>query len=139
MTGVRGALKSRPELFASPWLVGSVFTLIVNDWVLKPAFHNTLTGKLSDFAGLVALTLFACAVSERLRWWSASVISASFIYWKSPHSQPLVAYLNEALPLGIGRTPDYSDLLALPLVWIGALCSPRLSAPSASAWARFGL
>ncbi len=139
MVTTRGVLKSRPELFSSPWLVISVVVLIVNDWMLKPAFHNAVTGKLSDFAGLLALTIFACAVSERFRWWSASLISVSFIYWKSPHSQLVLAYLNEVLPVGIGRTPDYTDLVALPVVWIAAFCAPHLSAPAASAWVRFCL
>src|SRR3954471_37416 len=132
----RRALKSRPELFASPWLVFSLFALIVNDWVLKPVLHNHLTGKLSDFAGLLALMLVACAVSERLRWRSACLISACFVYWKSPYSQAVVSYLTEVLPLGIGRTPDYTDLAALPVVWIAAFYVPRLPAPPAGAWAK---
>ena len=136
MTTARGTLNSRPELLASPWLVLSVLVLLVNDWVLKPAFHNGLTGKISDFAGLLALTLVACAVSQRLRWWSASFIAALFVYWKSPYSQPLVSYLSQVLPLGIGRTPDYTDLLALPVVWIAAFYAPRLSVPTASAWTK---
>ncbi len=139
MANTRGVLSSRPELFASPWLVLPVLALVVNDWVLKPVFHNAFTGKLSDFAGLLALTLFTCAVSERFRWWAASFISISFIYWKSPSSQPLIAYLNGVLPVGLGRTPDYTDLVALPVVWITAFYVPRLSAPDTSAWARFSL
>jgi hypothetical protein len=136
MTVAGISLNSRPELLASPWLVLSVLALLVNDWVLKPTFHNALTGKLSDFAGLLALTLVACAVSERLRWWSAGFISAFFVYWKSTHSQPLVSYLAELLPLGIGRTPDYTDLAALPVVWIVAFYVPRLSVRPAGAWAK---
>lgn len=137
MTTARGALNSRLELLASPWVVLSVLVLLVNDWVLKPTFHNGLTGKLSDFAGLLALTLISCAASQRVRWWSASFLSTLFVYWKSPFSQPLISYLNEVLPLGIGRTPDYTDLVALPVVWIAAFYAPRLRVPTASARAKF--
>ena len=136
MATARRVLNSRPELLASPWFVFSILALLVNDWVLKPTLHNGLTGKLSDFAGLLALILVACAISERLRWWSASLISGFFVYWKSPYSQPFISYLNELLPLGIGRTPDYTDLAALPVIWIAAFCVPRLSAPPASSWAK---
>jgi hypothetical protein len=34
--------------------------LLLNDHVLKEAFHNWLTGKLSDFAGVAAFALFWC-------------------------------------------------------------------------------
>lgn len=139
MTNARSVLRSRPELFTSPWLLLPILALVVNDWVLKPIFHNTFTGKLSDFAGLLALTLFICAITERFRWLAASFISVSFIYWKSPYSQPLIAYLNNVLPVGIGRTPDYTDLAALPVVWITAFYAPRLPAHDASAWARYSL
>jgi hypothetical protein len=134
-TAQRG-LHSRPELFACPWLVFSVLALVVNDWALKPALHNSLTGKLSDFAGLLALTLVACALSERLRWWSAGLISVVFVYWKSPYSQPLISSLSELLPLGMGRTPDYTDLAAVPVIWIAAFYVPRMSPPTASAWTK---
>jgi hypothetical protein len=136
MTTARGALNSHPELLASPWVVLSVLVLLVNDWVLKPTFHNGLTGKLSDFAGILALTLVACAASQRFRWCSASFISAFFVYWKSSLSQPLISYLNQVLPFGIGRTPDYTDWVALPVVWIAAFYAPRLRVPTASAYAK---
>lgn len=80
------------------------------------------------------MTLFACAISQPLRWLSAGLISVSFVYWKSPYSEPLVVYLNGALPLGIGHTTDYTDLIALPIVWFAAFYVPRLSAPRVSSW-----
>ena len=45
-------------LTAAPWwpawwlTLAAVLLLVVNDWVLKPRFHDAVTGKLSDLAGL---------------------------------------------------------------------------------------
>ncbi len=83
--------------------------------------------------------LISCAVSERLRWWSAGLISACFAYWKSTYSQTLVSYLSELLPFGVGRTPDYTDLVALPVVWIVAFYVPRISLAPAATWGKFGM
>ena len=38
-------------LLTSPAFVVAVAVLIVNDWLLKPALGNWLSGKLSDVAG----------------------------------------------------------------------------------------
>lgn len=42
--------------------LGAVLVLRLNDAVLKAAFHNTLTGKLSDVAGCFVLPLFVSAL-----------------------------------------------------------------------------
>lgn len=42
----------------NPVFLIALFILILNDWVLKHTFNNTLTGKLSDFAGLFAFAFF---------------------------------------------------------------------------------
>lgn len=55
----------RFDLLRSPLLLLAVGVLLLNDLVLKAAFHNWLTGKLSDFAGLAAVTIFCCALGPR--------------------------------------------------------------------------
>jgi hypothetical protein len=50
------------RLVTSPAFVCAVALLLLNDWVLKPAFPGWWTGKLSDFAGLFAFALFWSAV-----------------------------------------------------------------------------
>ncbi len=52
----------RFDLLRSPVLLGAVGVLLLNDFVLKAAFHSWLTGKLSDVAGLAAFTIFWCAI-----------------------------------------------------------------------------
>ncbi|MBQ0740775.1 hypothetical protein J9332_41515, partial [Aquimarina celericrescens] len=42
----------------NPIFLISLGGLILNDWFLKAFFHNTITGKLSDFAGLIAFPFF---------------------------------------------------------------------------------
>jgi hypothetical protein len=107
----------RFDLLRSPLLLLAVGVLLLNDFVLKAAFHNWLTGKLSDVAGLAAVTVFCCAL------WPPHVrrvgvgITALFVFWKSPLSQPVLDMVNDIAPWRVGRTVDYSDLLALPAVW----------------------
>jgi hypothetical protein len=87
--------------------------LLLNDSVLKQQFHSALTGKLSDFAGLFIFPLFLAALFPRLKSFIYLLTAISFIFWKSPYSQPLIESWN-GLPLfSISRTVDYSDLLAL--------------------------
>lgn len=42
----------------NPVFLISLGVLILNDWFLKAFFYNSITGKLSDFAGLIALPFF---------------------------------------------------------------------------------
>ena len=92
----------------------------MNDHVLKDAYHNWFTGKLSDFAGVLILPLFLAYVFNTR---SQSVIVATalfFVYWKSPLSQGLIEGINATGLLHYGRVVDYTDLLALvvlPLSW----------------------
>ncbi len=110
------------NLLATPLFVVSISLLALNDFVLKASFHNWLTGKLSDVAGLIAFAVFACAIWPSRRWTVATAISAAFILWKSPYSQPVIDLINGVLPFSLGRTPDYSDCIALPGAWL-ACCS----------------
>jgi hypothetical protein len=52
-----------PEFFSACPLL-AVALLGVNDAVLKLAFHNAITGKLSDFAGCFFLPLFTSALAK---------------------------------------------------------------------------
>jgi hypothetical protein len=134
MTAMRTDPRAKPEpntrfdILASPLFVASLCLLIANDWIFKPAFHNWVTGKLSDFAGLAAFSLFACALVPRCRWLLAALITAGFAYWKSSHAQGAIDAFNDLMPFSIGRTIDYSDFIALPAIWISCYLVPRLRA-----------
>lgn len=50
------------SFFVNPWVIFSVFLLILNDHFLKFQFGNLITGKISDFCGVFFLPLFLCAI-----------------------------------------------------------------------------
>jgi hypothetical protein len=108
----------RFDLLRSPLLWMSLALLLLNDFLLKAAFHNWVTGKLSDFAGLVAFSIFCCAIWPRHVWLVGAGVSAFFVFWKSPCSQALIDLANLVLPFQVGRTVDYGDLVALPVAWL---------------------
>jgi len=92
--------------------LASIFLLLVNDLYLKFEYHNYLTGKLSDFVGLFAFPyFFSSFFPKKIK--SIYILSGIlFVFWKSEFSQPIFDF---ALSNGIGinRTVDYSDLIAL--------------------------
>lgn len=111
---------------ASPAFVVALALLVLNDFALKPLFHNALTGKVSDFAGLFALTLFVATLWPRCARVAAWVIAAAFTLWKTSYAEPLIAAWNAMSPLAFGRTPDLTDLVALPMIPLAVWTAPRL-------------
>lgn len=109
-------IRSRLESLASPVLIACVLVLAVNDWVLKPALHNALTGKLSDVAGVAAFALFWAALFPRHRAHAYVTTAMGFAWWKSPASQPLIDAWNAAGWMPVGRVVDWTDLLALAVL-----------------------
>jgi hypothetical protein len=87
--------------------------LLLNDWVLKPAVGNWLTGKLSDAAGLVAFALFWTALLPTRRTWVFAVTAVSFALWKSPATDAPLAAWNALVPWPLSRVVDYTDWFAL--------------------------
>ncbi|TSD45235.1 hypothetical protein FFI94_003075 [Rhodococcus sp. KBS0724] len=70
---------NRPgDLLLSPWALVSVAIILINDHVLKDAFGNTLTGKLSDIAGVFLFPLLLLSVLEVLR---RSLVGRAAIAW----------------------------------------------------------
>ena len=103
----------RTDLLACAPFVACLAVLVLNDSLLKPEWHNAITGKLSDFSGIAVFCLFWIAF---LPAYARSVLIATatgFAWWKSPLSQPLIELWNARIPLQLARTVDYSDLLAL--------------------------
>lgn len=95
--------------------------MLINDFFLKALFHNFLTGKLSDFAGLFVFSLFWTAFFPKRKFLIFSLITVFFTFWKSPFSSGFIDAWNSIGLFGIGRTIDFTDLIAfsvLPLAWI---------------------
>jgi hypothetical protein len=118
---------TRPsDLLLSPLLLASVTLLAANDWILKPAFHNAVTGKLSDVAGVAALALFLRAVLPGRRTLACVLAGAAFAWWKSPASQPVIDGWNALGWWTAARVVDWTDLAALLVLPIVFAYRPRL-------------
>lgn len=94
----------------------SIVVLVINDRVLKVSYPGSITGKLSDLAGVVMIAMLLVGISGRVRW-SLIIVAVSFGLLKTV---PAVA--EWAVPVLGGRTrTDPTDLIALaalvPLGW----------------------
>ena len=106
-------MKRNLRLLTSPCFLLGLSLLLANDFLFKPFFHNWLTGKLSDFAGLFILPLFLATFAPRQRrsiYWLTAI---AFAFWKSLYSQPLIDWWNALTLFRIERTVDLTDLMAL--------------------------
>ncbi|MES3024536.1 MAG: hypothetical protein V4857_23455 [Pseudomonadota bacterium] len=98
-----------------PFLI-ALSVLLLNDWWLKFAYPGSVTGKLSDVAGIAVVAMLLLAAWPARRRVIYLALSAFFLWWKSPLSAPMIAFVNSVAPLPIGRVVDYTDLLALAIL-----------------------
>lgn len=128
-------LKARSSWLGRPWFFVAVVALALNDHVFKGAWPGWLTGKLSDFAGLVVVaTLAAVLFGPR---WGTVVAGVGFVALKTV---PGVAELASPV-LGGVTLRDPSDLIALavlPPVWALLHAVPN-PARTRRVWAVAGL
>lgn len=104
-----------------PIFIVCLLTLLLNDFYLKQTFANVLTGKLSDFAGLIVFPIFIAFVIPTSKKWISIVTGILFIIWKTPLVSPIIETLNQTFPFKIQRIIDYTDywaLLVLPIAHI---------------------
>lgn len=107
-------MKTRPsQILVSPLYILSLGLLLLNDFLLKPTFHNWFTGKLSDFAGLFVFPLFFVAFSPRHRRTTYFLTALLFCFWKSGYSQPAIDAWNGLSIVPLARVKDITDALAL--------------------------
>jgi hypothetical protein len=121
-----------------PLWLGATLVLALNDHWLKHAdmLPSVLTGKLSDFAGmLVAPALFAALLGVRTRrgWWLAHLAVGSVFaaLQLSPACATLWSTLMAAFAFPWQVTSDPTDLLALPLLLVSLCCfAPAMTTAS---------
>lgn len=105
-------MKPNYKKLGHPIFLLSIILLLSNDWIFKAAFHNALTGKLSDFAGLLAFPYFFSVLFPKYRksihWFTV----IGFIFWKSVYAQPIIDAVN-FVGFPIHRVVDFSDNMAL--------------------------
>ncbi len=102
---------SRDKLFHPIFLL-SIILLLTNDFFFKSIFHNELTGKLSDFAGLFAFPFFWTAIFPKQIKLIHIATAIGFVFWKSGYSQPIIDSINY-FGFRTFRTVDYTDCIAL--------------------------
>ena len=119
--------------FFAPLPLAALALLVANDVWWKAAFHNELTGKLSDVAVCFLMPLFvsellgiALAVAPKVRLAVGAVVTAvlfTLLEVAPPIAARTVSFLAWVGPiLGLhGRfamTPDATDLVCVPLVLV---------------------
>lgn len=114
-------------LSTSPVFLIAVALLLLNDWILKDAFGNWVTGKLSDFAGLFAFALFWGALLPRRRGAAIGMTAVVFMVWKSPLSADALTAWNAIGAWPLARVVDYTDWLALTVLYPAYRLLDRLS------------
>lgn len=93
--------------------------LLINDFYLKEAFHNTLTGKLSDFCGLFIFPIFWSVFFPKRKLAIFLLTGLLFMVWKSEYSASFIEFFS-AYCFPIQRVVDHTDIIALivlPLAW----------------------
>lgn len=91
----------------------SLALLLLNDFYLKSTFHNTFTGKLSDFTGLLIFPWFWSLFFNTKAKWVYAATALLFVFWKNPISQPLLDCIGSLFGFTLSRIEDPSDLTAL--------------------------
>lgn len=109
---VNCSMSNKPNVLRHPLFLFCLLLLVLNDHVLKQAYHNSITGKLSDFAGLFIFPIFWSYYLPKYKKVIYVFTALFFIYFKSSLSAPLLN-LFEQLNIPITRVVDYTDLYAL--------------------------
>jgi hypothetical protein len=120
---------------SSPYFLFAILILLVNDFLLKAKYGNWLTGKISDFAGLYAFTLFFIALWPKYKRLVVSLVCLTFLYWKSSYSDQIIVFF-KTFGIPFNRTSDLTDLIALPLVFIAAAHFNKLQIRQVSIFGR---
>lgn len=111
-------MKNRNRILLHPIFILSLLLLVINDFILKQHFQNFITGKLSDFAGLFAFTLFFIAMFPGREKLITILVVVFFLFWKTSLSQPFIERWNDLNFYPIDRIVDYTDFFALPMTWL---------------------
>jgi len=93
-----------------------LLTLLVNDHYLKYAIANSLTGKLSDIAGIIMLPFLLAFAFPKLKQHAVWLAAILFGFWKSPYSQNLIDLYNQYAFIQTSRIIDMTDLYVLLLL-----------------------
>lgn len=105
-----------PNVLLSPGFLLGLGLLLLNDFYLKSAYGNFLTGKLSDFAGLFIFPLFVVSIIPKGHFFAYVGTAIAFLFWKTPFADFVIDLWNSSAFFKIGRTVDYTDILTLAVL-----------------------
>lgn len=105
--------KIKIELLSARLFVIGLAILLTNDFILKPLFHNFLTGKISDFVGLFIFPYFFSVFFKRQSKIIYLLTGFLFVIWKLSLSDSFIIWWNNNIFFQIDRVVDYTDLFAL--------------------------
>lgn len=117
-------MKNKLQLLLHPAFILSLTCLLLNDFYWKYEYHNWITGKISDFTGLFVLSVFLSAFFPKHTLFINVGIIIFFIWWKSPISQSTIDLINRSFSLSFQRVVDFSDYIALPIVFASYFLKP---------------
>lgn len=101
------------NLIINPYFLLGLVLLLINDLYLKYEYGNVLTGKLSDFAGLLIFPMFVAFIIPKLKKSISLITGIVFILWKTPLFTPVIDFANQLLSINVHRVIDYTDYIAL--------------------------
>ncbi len=107
---------SYKTLVLNPLYLIGLILLILNDAILKWQYSNLITGKLSDFAGLLITPILLAYLIPKFKRHYTYIVGFLFIVWKSPLSTPLLDTVNSLSAIKFSRVQDYTDLIALSIL-----------------------
>jgi hypothetical protein len=93
--------------------IPGIILLCLNDHYFKWEFSNWVTGKLSDFLGILILPFLFTFLFPRALKWNVLATGLIFIVWKSPYAQGFIDWYNSFAPIKVMRVIDYTDHIAL--------------------------
>lgn len=97
----------------NPIFISSLLILLINDFFLKYAFHNWITGKLSDIFGIIVFALFFTAFASKFKKSIFIITAFAFSFWKTSYSQPIIEFWNTLKIIQFDRTIDYTDIICV--------------------------
>ena len=112
----------RKDLILNLYFIVGLIVLILNDFYLKYEYGNFITGKLSDFAGLLIFPMFIAVIIPNLRKSISIITGIGFIIWKLPLFTPVIDLINQLPFVSIDRVIDYSDYMALLILPLSHYC-----------------
>lgn len=109
-------MKSKKFLILNYIFIFCIFLLFLNDHFFKWEYSNWITGKLSDFIGILILPFILTFFAPRFLKTNILITGLFFIFWKSKYSNGLIEFYNKFAFIKITRVIDYTDLIALTML-----------------------